>query len=114
AALAAGAPPFFEPGLPELLTSAGATGRLRFTTDPDEVRGASVHFVAVGTPQLDDGYGADLRFVDAAVESLLPRLSPGDLVVGKSTVPVGTAERLAQLVEATGARLAWNPEFLRE
>ncbi|MCU1441430.1 MAG: UDP-glucose/GDP-mannose dehydrogenase family protein [Rhodoglobus sp.] len=112
--LSAGRAPFYEPGLPELLTAAIATGRLRFTTDLDEVRGASVHFVAVGTPQLGDSYAADLRFVDAAIASLLPVLGPGDLVVGKSTVPVGTAARLAELIEGTGARLAWNPEFLRE
>jgi UDPglucose 6-dehydrogenase len=112
--LSAGQAPFYEPGLPELLTAAIATGRLRFTTDLDEVRGASVHFVAVGTPQLGDSYAADLRYVDAAIASLLPVLGHGDLVVGKSTVPVGTAARLAELVEGTGARLAWNPEFLRE
>jgi UDPglucose 6-dehydrogenase len=112
--LSAGRAPFYEPGLPELLTAAIATGRLRFTTDLEEARGASVHFVAVGTPQLDGSYAADLRFVDAAVASLLPVLAPGDLVVGKSTVPVGTAARLAESVESVGARLAWNPEFLRE
>jgi len=113
-ALAAGHPPFFEPGLPEVLASSLATGRLRFTTDLAEVRGAAVHFLAVGTPQQRDSYAADLAFVDAAVEALLAQLAPGDLVVGKSTIPVGTAARLAALVEATGARLAWNPEFLRE
>jgi UDPglucose 6-dehydrogenase len=112
--LSEGLAPFYEPGLPELLSSAIATGRLRFTTQLEEARGASVHFVAVGTPQLDGSYAADLRFVDAAFTSLLTVLAPGDLVVGKSTVPVGTAARLADLVEGAGARLAWNPEFLRE
>jgi UDPglucose 6-dehydrogenase len=112
--LASGRAPFFEPGLPELLTSSIASGRLSFTTDLAAVSGASVHFVAVGTPQTDGSNAADLRFVDAAFEALLPHLAPGDLVVGKSTVPVGTAARLAEAVEATGARLAWNPEFLRE
>ncbi|MHB1172096.1 MAG: UDP-glucose dehydrogenase family protein [Lacisediminihabitans sp.] len=114
--LAAGRPPFFEPGLPELLTSAIATGRLSFSTDPAAVEGARVHFVTVGTPQLADSYAADLSFVDAAVTALLPHLAPGDLVVGKSTVPVGTAARLAEVVRegAPGATLAWNPEFLRE
>lgn len=112
--LASGRAPFFEPGLPELLTSALDSGRLSFTTDLAAVRGATVHFVAVGTPQTPDSNAADLRFVDAAFEALLPHLAPGDLVVGKSTVPVGTAARLAEAVEATGARLAWNPEFLRE
>jgi UDPglucose 6-dehydrogenase len=114
--LSAGRPPFYEPGLPELLRSALASGRLTFSTDIAAAEGARVHFVAVGTPQLPDSNAADVGFVDAAVESLLPHLAPGDLVVGKSTVPVGTAERLAELVVARtrGARLAWNPEFLRE
>ncbi|TFB85604.1 UDP-glucose/GDP-mannose dehydrogenase family protein [Cryobacterium algoricola] len=116
AQLAVGLPPFFEPGLPEILTSAMATGRLRFSTDISEVAGSRVHFVAVGTPQKPGSYAADLTYVDAAVQALLPHLSEGDLVVGKSTVPVGTASRLAGIVEAsgTGATLAWNPEFLRE
>ena len=115
-ALQAGRPPFFEPGLPEVLTSAGATGRLRFSTDIAEVSDATVHFIAVGTPQSADGYAADLKYVDAAIEALLPYLKEGDLIVGKSTVPVGTARRLADRVaeSGTGARLAWNPEFLRE
>ncbi len=112
--LSAGRAPFFEPGLPDKLESSLASGRLRFTTDLAAVSGASVHFIAVGTPQRTGSYAADLTFVDAAFESILPQLSPGDLVVGKSTVPVGTAARLADLIEPTGARLAWNPEFLRE
>lgn len=116
ALLADGRPPFFEPGLPELLSSAMASGRLRFTTDMSEVRGASVHFVAVGTPQLGDSNAADLTYVNAAISGLLPYLATGDLVVGKSTVPVGTAARLADVVRdsGSGAALAWNPEFLRE
>ncbi len=114
AQLAEGRAPFFEPGLPEKLASALASGRLTFTTDLHRVADADVHFVAVGTPQQQDSYAADLRFVDAAFESLLPHLRPDALVVGKSTVPVGTAARLAESVEAVGARLAWNPEFLRE
>lgn len=115
-ALKAGRPPFFEPGLPEILTSATATGRLRFSTDIAEAAGAQVHFLAVGTPQTAGGNSADLRFVDAAFEGLLPHLADGSLVVGKSTVPVGTAARLAaRLAEsAPHASLAWNPEFLRE
>ena len=112
--LAAGKAPFFEPGLPELLTENHSTGQLRFSTDVSEVQGYGIHFIGVGTPQRRDGAGADLTYVDAAIQDLLPHLSPGDLVVGKSTVPVGTAERLAALVEPTGAELAWNPEFLRE
>ncbi|ROS78700.1 UDP-glucose/GDP-mannose dehydrogenase family protein [Cellulomonas sp. PhB143] len=112
--LAAGKPPFYEPGLADVLTSAGATGRLRFSTDVADVAGAAVHFLAVGTPQSTTGLGADLSHVDAAVDGLLPHLRPGDLVAGKSTVPVGTAADLGGRVRATGALLAWNPEFLRE
>lgn len=114
--LAAGRAPFFEPGLPELLTSAGATGRLRFTTDMSEVANAEIHFVAVGTPQKKGEFAADLTYVDAAVDALIPHLADGSLVVGKSTVPVGTAARLAEKVAAgaPNASLAWNPEFLRE
>ncbi len=113
--LAAGEAPFFEPGLPEILTEALASGRIRFTTDMAEVAGATVHFLAVGTPQGPTG-AADLTYVDAAVASLTPYLSAGQYVVGKSTVPVGTAARLAAEVEQAvpGATLVWNPEFLRE
>ncbi|CAD5991267.1 UDP-glucose/GDP-mannose dehydrogenase family protein [Agreia sp. COWG] len=115
-ALAAGKAPFFEPGLPEILTSATATGRLRFSTDLADAAGSQVHFIAVGTPQKKGSYAADLTYVNAALEGLLPHLGEGDLVVGKSTVPVGTAADLAAKVAAsgTGAMLAWNPEFLRE
>ncbi|MCU1636792.1 MAG: UDP-glucose 6-dehydrogenase [Cryobacterium sp.] len=114
--LAEGQAPFFEPGLSEVLTSAMKSGRLRFSTDMADVAGAQVHFIAVGTPQKPGSHAADLRFVDAAITALLPHLSVGDLVVGKSTVPVGTAARLAEVIAAsgTGASLAWNPEFLRE
>jgi UDPglucose 6-dehydrogenase len=116
AALTRGEAPFFEPGLPELLISAGKTGRLRFSDDIAEAKGAEVHFIAVGTPQVKGSNAADLTYVDAALEQLLPQLSPGDVVVGKSTVPVGTAARLAARVaeHGSGAVLAWNPEFLRE
>ncbi|MDO9380874.1 MAG: UDP-glucose/GDP-mannose dehydrogenase family protein [Nocardioidaceae bacterium] len=115
ASLASGVVPFHEPGLPELLQKALASGRLRFTTDYAEVAArADVHFVCVGTPQKPGEYAADMTYVDAAVGSLVEHLSPGDLVVGKSTVPVGTAARLAEAVEAAGADLCWNPEFLRE
>ena len=112
AALAGGRAPFFEPGVDGLLQS--HSDRLRFTTDISEAADSDVHFIAVGTPQLDGGDGADMRFVEAAFASLLPHLRPGALVVGKSTVPVGTAAALAPAVEAVGAALAWNPEFLRE
>lgn len=113
-ALAQGKAPFFEPGLPELLVAGVEAGTLRFSTDMADIAGSAVHFVAVGTPQQKSGIGADLTYVDAAFNGLLPFLAPGDLVVGKSTVPVGTAERLAEVIEPTGAQLAWNPEFLRE
>lgn len=114
AALSAGDAPFFEPGLPEILSAGIASGNLRFTTDMAEAQGAKVHFVGVGTPQQKDGYAADLTYVNAAVDALLPYLSAGDIVAGKSTVPVGTATELAPRIEATGATLVWNPEFLRE
>ncbi|MCK8608295.1 UDP-glucose/GDP-mannose dehydrogenase family protein [Agromyces sp. C10] len=114
--LSAAKPPFFEPGLPEILRSASASGRLRFSTDIADAADADVHFVAVGTPQAHGRDAADLTYVDAAFEALIPHLKDGALVVGKSTVPVGTAARLAaRLAEAAPhASLAWNPEFLRE
>src|SRR3954453_22183602 len=108
--------PFYEPGFEELLGKALTSGRLRFSTDFADAGQAVVHFVCVGTPQKRGEYAADMRYVEAAVESLLEALKPGDLVAGKSTVPVGTAARLADLVagKVPGAMLAWNPEFLRE
>ena len=114
ATLADGRAPFYEPGLPELLTETLASGRLRFTTDLAAIEGARAHFVCVGTPQKRGEFAADLTYVDAAFEAILPYLSDGDVVAGKSTVPVGTAERLAIDVEKSGATLVWNPEFLRE
>ena len=119
ARLAAGEVPFFEPGLPELLRKALDSGRLRFTTSYQEVVDfADVHFVCVGTPQRKDGYAADLTYVEAAFGTLAPLLSRPALVVGKSTVPAGTAERMAELVASLapgdGVEVAWNPEFLRE
>ncbi|MFQ1003227.1 UDP-glucose dehydrogenase family protein [Modestobacter sp. SSW1-42] len=108
--------PFYEPGFEELLGTSLASGRLRFSADMADARDSVVHFLCVGTPQKRGEYAADLRYVESAVESLLEALKPGDLVAGKSTVPVGTAARLAELVEGKvpGAMLAWNPEFLRE
>jgi UDPglucose 6-dehydrogenase len=108
--------PFYEPGFEELLGRSLASGRLRFSTDMADAADAVLHFVCVGTPQKRGEYAADLRYVEAAVESLIGALKPGDLVVGKSTVPVGTAARLSGLVvdKVPGALLAWNPEFLRE
>ncbi|GAA4285352.1 UDP-glucose/GDP-mannose dehydrogenase family protein [Brevibacterium daeguense] len=113
-ALSAARAPFFEPGLGELLAAGLESGRLSFSTEFAAAAGASVHFVCVGTPQRKGEFAADMTYVDAAVESLLPVLSAGDLVVGKSTVPVGSAARLAESVRDAGGELAWNPEFLRE
>ncbi len=113
--LSRGVAPFYEPGLPEILSSAIETGRLRFSTDMAEARGAAVHFIAVGTPQRKGEGAADLTYVDSAIDGLIPHLSDGDLVVGKSTVPVGTATRLSEKISRlSAASLAWNPEFLRE
>ena len=118
AKLASGEVPFFEPGLPELLAKNLDTGRLRFTTSYDEAAAhGDVLFVCVGTPSKPGEMAADLSYVDAVMDGLLPRLSHPCLVVGKSTVPAGTAARLAERIaqEApAGVELAWNPEFLRE
>jgi UDPglucose 6-dehydrogenase len=115
-ALKGGKAPFFEPGLDTILESALQSGRLEFSTNIGDAKGARVHFVAVGTPQRRGENAADLTYVDAAVDGLIPYLSDGDLLVGKSTVPVGTAAAIAErMAEAgSGATLAWNPEFLRE
>ncbi|BCW64207.1 UDP-glucose 6-dehydrogenase [Arthrobacter sp. StoSoilB22] len=114
--LSAAQAPFYEPGLEALLQDVQETGRLSFTTDMAAAAGSEVHFICVGTPQKKGENGADLTYVDAATLSLLPYLAPGDVVVGKSTVPVGTAARLADLVaeQQPLAHLVWNPEFLRE
>ena len=113
-ALMSGRPPFFEPGLSELLVKGQDRGSLEFTTDVSRVADSQVHFVCVGTPQKPGEFAADVTYVNAAVDSLLPYLTSTSVVVGKSTVPVGTAERLAEQLIATGASLMWNPEFLRE
>lgn len=120
AALAAGRLPFFEPGLAELLQKTLATGRVAFTTSVAEAaRFGDIHFVCVGTPQRPGSDAADLRFVDAAVTELAPHLTRRALIVGKSTVPVGTARRLTLVAQelapaGTEIEVAWNPEFLRE
>lgn len=114
AALASGTVPFWEPGLDEVLQRGLESGRLRFSTDPREATGARVHFVCVGTPQRADSPAADLTQVHGAVDALLPILDTHSLLVGKSTVPVGTAAGIAERVAGTGAHVAWNPEFLRE
>jgi UDPglucose 6-dehydrogenase len=113
-ALSRGEAPFYEPGLPEILVEGVASGRLKFSADIADAAGAQVHFLAVGTPQQSGGYAADLTYVHAAVDALIPHLAPGDILAGKSTVPVGTAADIADRIRSTGATLVWNPEFLRE
>jgi UDPglucose 6-dehydrogenase len=113
--LAAGQLPFYEPGLPELVSKHLATGRLRFTTSIQQAAEfAELHFVCVGTPQKAGEFAADLTYVDAAFGALARHLRPGAVVVGKSTVPVGTAAHLAVLIRNAGGELVWSPEFLRE
>ncbi|MCQ6555551.1 UDP-glucose/GDP-mannose dehydrogenase family protein [Streptomyces sp. C10-9-1] len=121
--LSSGRVPMYEPGLEDLLRrhvagAEGSTGRLRFTTSWEEVGAfGDVHFVCVNTPQKHGEYACDMSFVDAAFASLAPHLHGPALVVGKSTVPVGSAERLARVLEEQSpgdVELAWNPEFLRE
>jgi len=116
ALLQQGKVPFFEPDLEELLAKEIASGRLTFSTSFDAIKDADVHFICVGTPQVKDGLAADMTYVNSALEAIAPVIKAGSLVVGKSTVPVGTAARLrARLLELNpGADLAWNPEFLRE
>jgi UDPglucose 6-dehydrogenase len=117
--LRAGEVPFYEPGLPELLRKHAGGDRLRFTDSYEEVaRFADVHFICVGTPQRKGELAADLQYVEAAMHSLAPLLQRKALVVGKSTVPAGTAARMQQLLlqraPCAEVELAWNPEFLRE
>jgi UDPglucose 6-dehydrogenase len=114
--LSSGELPFYEPGLDKLLATEIKTGRLRFTTDFSAAADADIHFICVGTPQSKDGLAADLTFVKSAIAAIAPHLKDGALVVGKSTVPVGTAQALREILatSAPQADLAWNPEFLRE
>ena len=120
AALSEGRAPFFEPGLDDLLISNIRAGRLCFTTSlADAALFADLHFVCVGTPQLPGSLGADVSSIEAVIDRLAPELTRDCLVVGKSTVPVGTARRLAArlnslTLDGIVAGLAWNPEFLRE
>ncbi|MBV1780713.1 UDP-glucose/GDP-mannose dehydrogenase family protein [Paeniglutamicibacter sp. ABSL32-1] len=108
--------PFFEPGLPELLSEAQKSGSLSFSTNMADAADADVHFLCVGTPQRKGENAADLKYVDAGFASITQHIKPGALIAGKSTVPVGTAERLADKLRdiQPEAILAWNPEFLRE
>ena len=114
--LAAGTIPFYEPGLQELLQSELATGRLSFSSDLSAISDCDVHFICVGTPQVADGLAADLTYVFSSLNAIAPIIKPGSLVVGKSTVPVGTAAKMRDQLLAINpdADLAWNPEFLRE
>lgn len=115
-ALASAKAPFFEPGLNDLLAVHVASGRLTFSTDYADAADADVHFICVGTPQKPGSLSADMSHIDSAINSLVPHLNGPSLVVGKSTVPVGTAEGLARQLAgvAPNVELAWNPEFLRE
>ncbi len=108
--------PFYEPDLEELLEAEVKSGRLTFTTDFSAIADCDVHFICVGTPQKKDSLAADLTYVDASIKDVAPHAKPGSLVVGKSTVPVGTADRLAAILKEINPsiELAWNPEFLRE
>ncbi|WP_138443217.1 UDP-glucose dehydrogenase family protein [Sinomonas susongensis] len=112
--LARGFAPFFEPGLEELLADGRANGRLTFTTDMDLVAACEVHFLCVGTPQSKTSELADLTYLEAATRSLAARAKAGSVVVGKSTVPVGTVHRVRAWLAEAGVELAWNPEFLRQ
>jgi UDPglucose 6-dehydrogenase len=115
--LNSGEVPFYEPELNEVLQRNIDAGRLTFTTSfAQAAEFADIHFICVGTPQQAGSYAADLSQVFGSVESLAPHLSPTDLVVGKSTVPVGTADQIAAMlkISAPGVEVAWNPEFLRE
>lgn len=126
-ALSEGRVPFYEPGLPELLRKHVDSGALRFTTDYDEAAEfAELHFIGVGTPQVKGSNAADVRYVDAVIDELAKRITGDHVILGKSTVPVGTAQRLQERADALIAArsgdaepvatidLAWNPEFLRE
>ncbi|MFF2654735.1 UDP-glucose dehydrogenase family protein [Streptomyces sp. NPDC058045] len=125
AMLTRGEVPMYEPGLEELLRRHvagldGSSDRLRFTQDWAEAADfGDIHFICVNTPQKQGEYGCDMTYVDSAVESLAKHLHRPALVVGKSTVPVGSAARLAARISELApagdeVELAWNPEFLRE
>ena len=116
-ALNDGTAPFHEPGLEPLLRAGLAAGRLSFTTSYTEAAGfGDVHFICVGTPQTAGSYRADLSYLDQCIGALAPRLMRPALIVGKCTVPVGTASRISERLSALAphAELAWCPEFMRE
>jgi len=114
--LSSGTIPFYEPGLQELLQAQLKTGRLSFSTDFNAIQDCDVHFICVGTPQVKDGLAADLTYVFDSLAAIAPVIKDGSLVVGKSTVPVGTAAKMRELLLKINPNtdLAWNPEFLRE
>jgi len=116
AMLAGGKVPFYEPELEDLLAAQIKSGKLTFSTNFQDAADADIHFICVGTPQQTGSLAADLKYVDAALDAIAPIAKAGSLVVGKSTVPVGTAQRLRErLISLNPAvDLAWNPEFLRE
>lgn len=118
AELQAGRAGFFEPGLDQALKEELASGRLSFQSNHNaDSAEAEIHFLCVGTPQTNGSLAADTSYLYSAITDLAPLLKPGSVVVGKSTVPVGTAKALTEkLSNLTGfeAELAWNPEFLRE
>lgn len=120
ASLAAGKVPFYEPGLPELLQKSLTAGKVNFTTSwVDLAAQADVHFLCVGTPQSPESPAADLSQIQSAIRSLAPLLTKPCLIVGKSTVPVGTAQWISDYLIANSpagndVHLVWNPEFLRE
>ncbi|MCZ9635133.1 UDP-glucose dehydrogenase family protein [Rhodococcus sp. BH5] len=119
AKLEAGDVPFYEPGLPEVLRRNIDQGRLNFTDSYAEAAAwAKTHFIAVGTPQKKGEFGADLSYIDAVIDELVPLLTDDAVLFGKSTVPVGTAARLttrvSQLARDVDVEVSWNPEFLRE
>ena len=119
-ALSSGQVPFYEPGLPEVLERNLESGRLSFSTIYSKAAEfAHVHFLGVGTPQRHGSYAADMTYVRAVIEELVPLLQGEHVIFGKSTVPVGTAAELQELAdslcaEGTSVEIAWNPEFLRE
>ena len=108
--------PFYEPDLEDLLSSEIKKGTLKFTSNFADIAAADIHFICVGTPQQENSLAADLKYVDAALDAVAAVAKAGSLVVGKSTVPVGTAERLRKRLQDKNPEvdLAWNPEFLRE
>ena len=120
AKLSSGDIPFYEPELAKMLQDNLSAGRLQFSTDYGLAADfADIHFLGVGTPQKKGEYGADLRHVHAVIDELVPRLTRPSVIVGKSTVPVGTAaelgRRAGQLArDGVDVEVAWNPEFLRE